>query len=140
MNNSFNINNFSDLTNFVYDEFEKMQGNFGIKNPSTSFIDFTEKSLKKYVKLYNKPLFRQAKRELILNEAFNTMPHGWIWKLFHADLWKKMKYIMKQEENKIKDKTFEIKEEQKPDIKTLVPIISQPIITESKINIDNDSY
>lgn len=85
------IRDFSNLTDFVYDEYLKMTENFGIKKPSDSLIDYTEKTLKKYIKLYDKPLYRRAKRELILSEAIDTMPHGSVWKFFHYSLWQKVK-------------------------------------------------
>ncbi len=96
------IRDFSNLTDFVYDEYLKMTENFGIKKPSDSLIDYTEKTLKKYIKLYDKPLYRKAKRELILAEAIDTMPHGCVWKFFHYSLWQKVKRVVLENE-KIKD-------------------------------------
>lgn len=86
-----NIQDFSDLTQFMADETFKMQENFGIKKHSEKLIKFQEKTLIKYVKLYDKPLYRKAKRELAFQEALDTMPHCWIWKIFHPDLWLKIK-------------------------------------------------
>lgn len=90
------IHNFSDLTQFVYDEYLKITENFGVQNPSTDMIDFTERTLKKYVKLYDKPLYKAAKRELKIQEAIDTMPHGKVWKFFHSDLWKKCEARLKK--------------------------------------------
>lgn len=92
------INNFSDLTQFIYDEYLKITENFGIAKASDDMIDFVEKSLKKYVKLFDKPLYRQTKRELQLQEAINTMPHGCIWKFFHPELWHKIQETLGQKE------------------------------------------
>lgn len=80
------IQDFSELTDFIQNEYEKISENFGIKQASESMIDFTEKALKKYFNLYNKPLYRAAKRELKLQEAIDTMPHGKVWLFFHRDL------------------------------------------------------
>lgn len=91
------IRNFSDLTQFVYDEYLKITENFGIQTASESMIEFVEKNVKKYTKLYSGPLYRSAKRELILREAIETMPHGFIWKIFHWDLWQKIKKLQAKE-------------------------------------------
>ena len=85
------IDNFSDLTQFVYDEYLKITENFGVQKASESMINFTEKALKRYVKLYDKPLYKSAKRELQIKEAIETMPHSWWWKFWHYDLWQKVK-------------------------------------------------
>ena len=81
-----NIEDFSDLTDFIQNEYIKISDNLGIKQASESMINFTEKALKKYFNLYNKPLYRMAKRELKLKEAIDTMPHSKIWKFLHSKL------------------------------------------------------
>lgn len=86
------ITDFNELTNFLYDEYLKISENFGVQKASDHFIGSVEKTLLKYMKLYNKPLYRSAKRELEIQEAIDTMPHGWWWKLFHSRLWKVVEY------------------------------------------------
>lgn len=100
------IHDFSDLSQFVYDEYLKITENFGVQNPSIEMIEFTEKTLKKYVKLYDKPLFRVAKRELKIQEAIDTMPHGKLWKFFHSNLWKQCEARLKQQENLSENETY----------------------------------
>lgn len=80
------IQDFSELTDFIQNEYAKISENFGIKQASEAMINFTERALKKYFNLYNKPLYRFAKRELKLQEAIDTMPHGKLWKFFHGKL------------------------------------------------------
>ncbi len=87
------ITEFEELTGFLYGEYEKMSEAYGTKRPSKILIEGTEKTLLRYAKLYNKPLYKKAKRNLRLQEAFDTMPHGFWWKFFHSDLWKRMKYL-----------------------------------------------
>ena len=118
------IKNFSDLTSFVYTEYDKMADSFGIANPSKSFVKFTEKSLRKYAKLYNTPLLQQSKRDLQLRVALDTMPHGFIWKLFHQKLWRKCKAVLVELEQQKKEQTTPLKPEQ---MQTLVPDIVKPI-------------
>ncbi len=92
-NEEFNINNFDDLTTFVSNQYAKMIEIYGLQKPSPKFFEFVENTLIKYSELYDKPLERKIKREIALMEAIDTMPHGWLWKLFHADLWKKIKQM-----------------------------------------------
>lgn len=125
------IHDFSDLTQFVYDEYLKITENFGVQNPSIEMIDFTEKTLKKYVKLYDKPLFRAAKRELKIQEAIDTMPHGKLWKFFHFDLWKQCEARLKEQEKFSKNENHNSSEPQSISVpaeiikKTDLPRISE---------------
>lgn len=89
------IKNFSDLSDFIYNEYSKIFENFGVMQASEKMVNFAEKSLIKYTKLYDKPLYKKAKRELVIQEAIDTMPHSFFWKIFHYDLWQKIKSIYK---------------------------------------------
>ena len=104
------IKDFSDLSDFVYNEYAKMSENFGIQQPSVDLIKLTENKIKKYFDLYSAPLFRQSKRDTQLLEALNTRPHGFIWKLFHSRLWAKIKVIEKQEklDKELREKSSEL--------------------------------
>ena len=119
------IKNFSDLTSFVYTEYDKMADSFGIANPSKSFVKFTEKSLRKYAKLYNTPLLQQSKRDLQLRVALDTMPHGFIWKIFHQKLWQRCKAVLFDLEQQKKEQVKEAPKVQQ--VQTLVPDIVKPI-------------
>lgn len=106
------IKDFKELTTFVYDEFQKMSDAYGLVNPSTGFIRFSEKTLERYMKLYDKPLYKKARYEIkrlsrqvrqdyIFNKALETMPHGKVWKFFHPKLWDKIQdFLSKQNKNK----------------------------------------
>ena len=116
------IDNFNDLTNFLYVEYEKMTESFNIIKPSTDFISFFEKSLKKYYKLYDKPLMKRARNELKLQMALESMPHGKVWQFFHPTLWAKIKLLEKEKEK------FEQSEEVSSEpAKTLVPTVVKPV-------------
>ncbi len=93
MNNEFEINNFDDLTSFMNAQYAKMSEVYGLVKPSQDYLEFVESTLVKYSKLYDKPLERKIKRQIALMEAIDTMPHGWLWKLFHWDLWQIIKKI-----------------------------------------------
>lgn len=117
------LDNFSDLSNFIYQEYEKMSDAFGITQLPAKSIKFAEKSIRKYTKLYDKPLFEKEKRELRLKVALDTMPHSWLWKIFNAKLWAKMKLILAQQEQ-VSETTDVVEEPEKSDI--LVPAIIVP--------------
>ncbi len=138
------FDDFSDLSSFIYGEYDKLSDSFGLNALPEKSIKFVEKSIREYTKLYKKPLFEREKRELELRTAFETMPHNWIWKMFHSRLWAKMKKIMKdqKETDKKPEKGSEKPPEQKPDI--LVPAVIvqkqvaniEPIQEESEFDSD----
>ena len=121
------INNFSELTVFFYTEYDKMADSFGIVNPSKSFIKFVEKNLKKYSKLYSKPLLRQSKRELQLKVALETMPHSFVWRICHKKLWLKCKEILNETKNKGLQTESYVQEVAEAQI--LVPKVVKPMDT-----------
>lgn len=96
------IKDYKDLTEFISDESLKVQENLGAHKVSTKMLKFTEDNLMKYVKLYDGPLYRREKRQLALQEAIETMPHGFFWKIFHWSLWQKIKSLQNAEKQKAK--------------------------------------
>lgn len=94
------IRDYKDLTEFIADEQIKFQENFGATKVSSKMLKFTEDNLMKYVKLYDRPLYRREKRQLALQEAIDTMPHGFFWKIFHWSLWQKIKALQIAEKQK----------------------------------------
>lgn len=126
------IEEYEDLTQFIYNEFDKMTSTYGRIKPSDDFIKFNEQTLMKYTKLYDKPLMRKQKREIALMEAIDTMPHGWIWKLFHYDLWQKIKMIQKSEVSEIKSKK-EIISDKETTVEVFTPtVVNQTTFPEVK--------
>ena len=127
------IENFSDLTSFINEENLKLQESFGININSKMMIRYVEKTLKKYVKLYDKPLYRKVKRELELEEALDTMPHSFMWKMFHSKLWAKIKMLEKQEEQSKAENTVS-QAETKPIQTSLVPVVIKSV----SVPVQND--
>lgn len=128
-----NIQNFSDLTSFINDENLKLQESFGINVNSKTMIRYVEKTLKRYIKLYDKPLYRRVKRDLELQEAIDTMPHSWVWKIFHSKLWNKIK-LLKDNEPIQKVESTTIQPETKPVQTSLVPVVIKSV----SIPVEND--
>ena len=122
------IKDYSDLTNFMSDENLKMQDNYEAIKASLKMLKFSEENLIKYAKLYDRPLYKRAKRKIIFEEAVDTIPHGFIWKLFHTSLWRKIKpYQQKflEQTKKIKKppRMAEAESRAKEELKTLYPEI-----------------
>lgn len=90
--NENDISCFSDLTDFVGTEYEKMSEHLGLKKTSDKFAKFIEESLLAFLKIYKKPLFKKAKRELKIKEAIETMPKSKLWKFFHSSLWSQVDF------------------------------------------------
>ncbi|MBQ8425500.1 MAG: hypothetical protein IJX17_05720 [Clostridia bacterium] len=128
-----NIQNFSDLTSFINDENLKLQESFGINVNSKTMIRYVEKTLKRYIKLYDKPLYRRVKRDLELQEAIETMPHSWFWKIFHSKLWNKIK-LLKDNEPIQKVESTTIQPETKPIETSLVPVVIKSV----SVPVEND--
>ena len=128
-----NIQNFSDLTSFINDENLKLQESFGINVNSKTMIRYVEKTLKRYINLYDKPLYRRVKRDLELQEAIETMPHSWVWKIFHSKLWNKIK-LLKDNEPIQKVESTTIQPETKPIETSLVPVVIKSV----SVPVEND--
>lgn len=137
------IKDYSDLTDFISNENIKTQENFGAKKASNKMMKFMEDNLIKYVKLYDKPLYKREKRKIAYDEAVDTIPHSFIWKIFHSTLWRKIKPI--QDEFKFQEKNVkkpsrmmesEKQAEQEP--QTLYPeivkTVSPPIPADDEID------
>lgn len=106
------FNDFSGLTDFIYVEVDKLKDSLDVKRTSSKFTTFVEESIMKYIKLYDKPLFIQQKKELSIQIAINTMPHGFIWKFFHPGLWRVVKERLNITKEPKQKKSKEEKKEQ----------------------------
>ena len=134
-----NIENFSDLSDFIYSEYDKMTESLGLASVSDKSIHFIEKSVRKYSKIYDKPLFLKEKREIELMIAFDTMPHGWLWKAFHPKLWAKMKKII-EEGKKEEKKTSEEKLAEVSHVDISVPAVILPNETDVVVYDDSSDF
>lgn len=126
------IRDYSDLTDFISNENIKTQENFGAKKASNKMMKFMEDNLIKYVKLYDKPLYKREKRKIAYDEAVDTIPHGFIWKIFHSTLWRKIKPIQdefKFQEKKVKkpSRMMESEKQAEQEPQTLYPEIVKPV-------------
>lgn len=115
-----NINEFSDLSDFTLGEVEKISEFTDGIGPSKKLIKSMNNQIIRYAKLYSNPLFKAEKRRIKLWEAIDTMPHGFWWKLFHYDLWKKVKAELKAQG--ILDKYNEEKK-QEPEKQVYYPVL-----------------
>lgn len=91
------INEFSDLSDFAVSEAEKISDLTASAGPSKKLLKNMNNQIIRYTKIYLKPLFNSEKRRIKLWQAIDTMPHGFWWKLFHYDLWKKVKAELKSQ-------------------------------------------
>ena len=91
----FEIEDISDLTEFLSQEYEKLSDTFGIKQVPEKHIHYIENLIKKSVKLFRKPIITKIKDEIRLQRAIDTMPHGWLWRQFNPKLWYKIQLSLK---------------------------------------------
>ena len=129
------INNFTDLTEFLGEEYTKNADNFKIVKPSNKMVNFVDKETIKYAKCYAKPLLKSEKRRIKLWEALDTMPHGFWWKLFHSKLWKQIKRLESEKElNSVKE---EVRKQIDETIKCY-PVMVQPASVPDAIEYEED--
>ncbi len=128
------IVDFSGLTSFIYSEYSKLFETFGINKPSSSTLEFVDKNIKTYCKLYSKVLLKREKRQIALDEALDTMPKSFLWKVFHPNLWSKMKEILDNEKKEVDSPQQNEETESQVSKTSIVPAI----ITKSSENfVDN---
>ena len=129
------IIDFSKLTEFIHSAILKENESFGIANPSKKLIRFIDKGTMSYSKLYSKYLYRREKRKVILDEALDTMPHGFWWKLFHSKLWKQIKRL--ENEKAIKSVKEEVRKQIDETIKCY-PMVLNPTNVPDAIEYEED--
>lgn len=136
------LNDFSDLSNFIYGEYDKLSETFGLSSLPKKSIKFVEKSIRTYSKLYKKPLLEREKRELEIRTAIETMPHNWVWKLFHSKLWSRVKQRLKELEEMeyLAEKTTDKPAEQKPDILVPAVIVPRDVANIEPIVVRNEDF
>ncbi len=124
------IKDFKELTNFVNDEADKFFETYGEKLVVGKLVGALIKNLIFYFKLEAGYLKRKETRELRLKEAIETMPHSFVWKIFHYSLWAKIKAI-KSEQDKVEQEEQEVvKCEQEPVTKELEPVTAVVVVKE----------
>ena len=128
------INNYSDLSNFVFSEYEKLQ-DFGVSKPPAYVLKAMDKACIKYMKLYSKPLYKKQKAKLKLQEALDTMPHGIIWRLLHPKLWEQIQAELSKQEQ---EQQTQPQQQQQPP-KTVYPELYKSIDEPQLSLVENDT-
>lgn len=116
-----NTEQFSQLTDFVHSEFQKILQIYGFqKMPEKVLNKITNSALDTFSKLniLNK---KKVKFNIKVEWALFTMPHGFIWKLCHKRLW----YHVKKRLNKEPQQQKESSTEEEP--QTLYPQVVRPV-------------
>lgn len=107
------IKNYSDLSDFVFAEYEKLQ-DLGVVKPPTAVLKAMDRQCVRYMKLYSKPFYRQQRNKLRLQQAIESMPHGWFWKKLHPKLWSQVEYALKEEQRENKSNASSAKSDDSP--------------------------
>lgn len=128
------IKNYSDLSDFVFAEYEKLQ-DFGVAKPPEFVLRAMDKACIKYMKLYSKPLYKKQKAKLKLQEALDTMPHSWLWQKTHSRLWKKMQDVLSTQENHSKPTPPELVSR----VQEVYPEIYKPIDVPQVTQFEDDN-
>ena len=92
------INDYEDLSEFAYNQCDTMADSLGLPTAPKKVIRFLETKLIVYLRLYDKPLYKKAKRDLQINHILETYPPSFFWKLFHPKLNKLVEQEKKRKE------------------------------------------
>lgn len=122
------IKDFKELTSFVNEEADKFFETYGEKLVVEKLVGSLIKNLIFYFKLEAGYLKRKEMRELKLKEAIETMPHSFIWKLFHPTLWSQIKAIKREEDKAEQQKSVEPDIKQSEPVTAIVTVKQEPIV------------
>lgn len=90
---------FSQLTEFVNNEFQKMREVYGVENFSAKMLNKITGSIWAHYKMLSNLDKKKVKFMIKVEWAKFTMPHNWLWKIFHSRIWKKVKEELEKEKN-----------------------------------------
>lgn len=130
------IKDFKALTSFVNEEADKFFETYGEKLVVSDLVGSLIKNLVFYFKLEAGYLKRKETRELKLKEAIETMPHSFVWKIFHPTLWAQIKAIKKEQEEAERKKEEQVKNKSEPVIKELEPITAVVTVKEEPVTVE----
>lgn len=116
-----NYTDFSELTQFVHDEHQKIVNTYGPQTVPTKELLVIFRGVSKKFKLYEKLDVWKDKRNIKVEKALFTMPHGWLWKMFHAKTWYYVKQRLEEE------KFLPSEESQKEEASVVVPEVVAPV-------------
>lgn len=127
------IEEFSALTDFVHAEFGKIQQLYGLqKMPDKCIKRITNSTLNAF-NSFNALNNKKIKFNVKVEWAIFTMPHGFIWKMFHSRLW----YHVKKRLEEPQPEEPQEESEEEP-VETLVPQVIQPVDIESMTYLSED--
>lgn len=115
------LNELSDLTQFVHDEFSKIQQAYGLLKMSDKDISKITRTVLTSFKLANLTRKKKLRYYARIDWAIFTAPHSWLWRFFHKKLWAKC-----LEEIELRKKEEQEAKEPKEELEPLPPL-KQPV-------------
>ena len=95
------LDDFSNLTRFVHDEFMKMQQSYGFQQMDQKDLKKISKTVLSSFYYANSTTKRKLKYYTKVDWAIFTAPHCWLWRFFHKRLWQNcLEEIKRREEEK----------------------------------------
>lgn len=92
------INDFQKNTNFLNEEFQKLKMVYGANQIPTGMLNKISNSIWGQYKILSSLDKKKTKLNIKIEWAIFTMPHNWVWKMFHTKLWKKVKMELAERE------------------------------------------
>lgn len=92
------INDFQQNTDFLNSEFQKLQMVYGGQQIPAGMLKKISNSIWSQYKTLNVLDKKKTKLKIKIEWAIFTMPHNWLWKMFHSRLWQLVKMELKARE------------------------------------------
>ncbi len=87
-----------ELTEFICNQYQRYLETFGDIQAPADYLKKLFKRTSKREEKFSKYFFFKDDMSIKVSKAIDTMPHGFLWKIFHKKLWHKCKQILEEQE------------------------------------------
>lgn len=89
---------YQELTEFTCGQYQTYLETFGDISAPADYLQKIFKRTSKREDKYAKYFAFKDDMSIKVSKAIDTMPHGFLWKIFHKKLWRKCKKILEEQE------------------------------------------
>ena len=125
-------NDLHELNTFVNEEFSDILRLYGIQKMPEKALDSQTNGILRRKRIYSKLITKQDKFRVKVEWAYFTMPHNWLWKIFHKRVWYHVKKrIEEEQQNQL--------QEQLPEVESEQPQVVSPVVVR-QVDLSAMSY
>lgn len=119
---------FQSNTQFINDEFQKLRMVYGTQQIPSGMLKKISSSIWSQYRTISVLDKKKTKFRIKIEWAIFTMPHNWLWKVFHSKLWAKVKEELKSREEEKEKEQENIQEiPEVPYLQPAVPVDLQAL-------------